>query len=531
SLSNTSADKWKGAGELGPRYNAAMGVTQELGPQTYVELFANYNTIERHHFKKFTYPEASDISAYYENDFSQSLSGNPDQDINYYGYNQGEYTNTDVMAIFSHKFKSSVHFQLKAYYATEDADYNESVKRGPNNLVFNRIRDINRAGVIPELKGWIDGINYTLGYWHETSGNDAYVYNSRITANGLQPIGYGFYTVSNDYSNIHSPYLKFSHSFNGFKLQAGLKYFYYREPAADRFTSETPKELSDTPDPDIHTEAMKHKAWLPSVGIGFDFHENLQAYLNYGKNYMRPYMYNPIISLFVNNREAFAANNMTLQSIFDEWTMETSDNIDLGIRYTSEKLTISPSFYYAKHHDVLASSYNPEVKVNYFRNVGRLTAYGADIECYLRPVNHLILLVNPTWNEMSYDKNLIRNDETINIKGNQSPATPKFSLKTGAVFSKNNFNSSLMIKHTGKRYGDATNLEEIDAYTLADFKASYAIPAPIIINTLSISLEIKNILDTKYVGAINASDDSNQGSATYYAGTPRTLVASVGITF
>jgi iron complex outermembrane receptor protein len=531
SLSRTSADKWKGNGTLGPRYNTALGITQKAGPDTKIELFANYNTIDRHHFKKLTYPEASDIETNYKNDFYGTLSGSPDQDINYYGYNQGMYTNRDIMVLLSHNFAPFARFNMKAYYSAEDADYNESIKRGTNNFVYNRVRDINRAGIIPEMRGWIEGIDYTLGYWHEIADNNAYVYNSHITPDGLQPIGYAFYTVNNKNSKVHSPYLKLAHTFNGFKLQAGLKYFYYREPAADRFTSESPNKLSENPDPNIHTEAMKYQSWLPSIGVGYEFNKHLQAYLNYGKNYMRPYMYNPIISLYVNNKEDFAANNMTLQSIFDEWTMETSDNIDLGIRFSNESITFSPSFFYAKHHDVLASAYNPEVGVNYFRNVGRLTAYGADIECYLKPVENLSIFVNPTVNEMSYDKNLVRNDETINIKGNQSPATPKFSLKTGAIVSTNKLNTSLMVKHIGKRYGDATNLEEIDAYTLADFRIRYAIPAPIFLNSLYTSLEVKNILNTRYVGAINASNDSNKGSAMYYAGMPRSIVASVEINF
>jgi len=136
---------------------------------------------------------------------------------------------------------------------------------------------------------------------------------------------------------------------------------------------------------------------------------------------------------------------------------------------------------------------------------------------------------------MSYDNNLVRKSgavaDTISIKGNQSPAVPKISLKSGIFYSVKNFDFSLSVKHTGERFGDATNKEKIYAYTLADMGIKYSRNNVLFIKNFQAGIEIKNLFDTKYVGSINASDDSNQGSATYFAGVPHSIIGSITITF
>jgi len=82
-----------------------------------------------------------------------------------------------------------------------------------------------------------------------------------------------------------------------------------------------------------------------------------------------------------------------------------------------------------------------------------------------------------------------------------------------------------------KRTGDATNKEKIDAYTLSYMGVKYSLNNVLFIKSFQVGIEIKNVFDTKYVGSINASDDSNQGSATYFAGIPRCIIGSISLTF
>jgi iron complex outermembrane receptor protein len=531
SYSFTVADKWKGYGKLGPRHNISMGITQSIHKKINIELYGNYNAISRHSFKDLTYDEALDIENTFYDAYSENLTGIPEEDLNYYDYNKGNYTNSDLMGIFNYDISKNVKFVTKTYTSKENANYSLTGKKGPNVFMFNRERDINRMGLIPEIRGTATNTKYTIGYWFETSDNNALVYNSRIVEEGLNPVGYTYYTVNEKWGKIHSPYIKIAYTIKKFNIQAGLKYFYYSDPESERYTSVSPTEFSADPDPDLHTQTMEHEALLPSLGLGYDFSERLQAYINYGKNYMRPYCYMPVISLYVNNMEAFNENGMNLQGIFDTWEMETSDNIDLGIRYASKLLSASASVFYAKHHNVLASAYDPGVGLDYYQNIGELTASGAEMECYFRPLQHIMFFINPAYNSMTYNKNLVRGNEIIAIKGNQAPATPKISLKSGLFYSVNDFDISIMLKHVGKRYGDATNIEKIDPYTLADMGIKYFVNDLLFIKKIQIGIEVKNLFNTKYVGAINVSDDSNQGNAAYYAGISRNIVGSVSLMF
>jgi iron complex outermembrane receptor protein len=529
--SHTAADKWKGYGKLGPRYNVAIGITQVINKKINIELFGNYNTISRYDFKALTYKEASDIKNSFTDDYSEILTGDPVEDLYYYDYNKGEYTNRDLMGILTFKVSDSVKLIVKTYYSNEDANYYLTEKKGLNDFMFNRVRDINRAGAIAELHRSFNSVNYTAGYWFESGDNNVYVYNFRIVADGLEPVGYSYYPVQNKRGQIHSPYLKIAYNYHKINIQAGLKYFSYCEPESERYTSVSPTELSANPDPDLYSKTMKYNALLPTLGLGYDFTGQLQAYINYGKNYMRPYMYMPVISLYVSNIRAFKDNGISLQSIFDSWKMETSDNIDLGVRYSSRLLTTTASLFYSKHYNVLASAYDPDVKLDYYQNVGELTSRGIDIEFYIRPLNHLIIFANPAYNLMTYDNNLVRANDINRIKGNQSPATPKISIKSGIFYSIRNFDFSLLVKYTGERYGEATNTEKIDACTLTDIGIKYSYDKILFINDLQIGIDIKNLFNTKYVGPINVSDDSYQGIAVYYAGIPRNIVASLSITF
>jgi iron complex outermembrane recepter protein len=531
SYSFTRSDKWKGPGKLGPRNNMAIGITQAISPKATLEIFANYNQINRHDFRPLTYGEAMEFENDYDLSFNSSLTGNPSDDIYYYDYNGGNFINRDLMSTFTYALFDNQKIIFKYYLSSEDAAFNEGVQKGENYFVFDRKREINRMGIIPEISGKFVDVKYSAGCWIETSDNNANVYSSRLTATGLQPVGYSSYSVNQGNGSVYSPYAKVAYSIKKFSFQAGLKYFYYKDPESERYTSETPAELMDVPDPDLHTNEMLHNALLPTAGIGFKFNSKLEAYVNYGKNYMRPYMYSPVISLYVKNQQTFTDNGMTLQDVFDKWEMETSDNFDFGLRFNDNHITVSPSVFYAKHHHVLASAYDPVIELDYYRNVGELTAYGTELECYIFPVEKLMLYVNPAYNIMRYDEELYRSSESLDVKGKLAPASPKLVFKTGAVYSFKNIDFAGKVKYIGTRYGDATNIEEIPGYTLVDASVKYTMKNLWKVKALSMGLELKNIFNKHYIGGIDVSDDSTQGSASYYAGAPFTAMGSLNLKF
>jgi iron complex outermembrane receptor protein len=127
---------------------------------------------------------------------------------------------------------------------------------------------------------------------------------------------------------------------------------------------------------------------------------------------------------------------------------------------------------------------------------------------------------------MSFDDNFETGDEVLRIKGNQLPDTPKWVIKLGLIYTISDFEISPMIRWVDKRYGDAENIEEVDDYTIVDLGIKYSKEDFWWLRHASIGLELKNLFDEKYVGAIYASD--TVASVDYYAGSPFTVICSIG---
>jgi len=541
SYSYTVSDKWKGEGELGPRDHVNLGLNQKLSDVVNVDLFYNFNEIERHFFKGLNYEQASDINdnQNFRHDYNKKLTLNPKEDINYYDYNRGKFINRDFMSIIDVNLSDTFNFTLKPYYSSESATYQEGQEGFPvvgytepkKPGVLDKIRDLERYGIIPEMRFDNSGLGITAGYWFESHDLEKYVKRNVTTAGGLEYNGYMYYSENDGHGKIHSPYAKLSYQLSRFDFQAGLKFFYYEEPGSTGYISD--QSLKLTKDPDITLSKMDYNELLPTVGLGYKINNNADMYINYGKNYMRPYAYVPITNLYVNMRKAFKSANMTLQDIFDDWEMETSDNFDFSVRYKNKYFSVAPVFFYSKHNSLLVSIDDPRVinpknnmPVSYYQNVGDATAYGFELELNFHPTKNLIAYFNPSYTNMSFDNDFERGGASLKIKGNQIPDTPEWIIKSGLIYTIDNFEISPTFKWVDSRYGDALNSEKVDAYAVVDLHFGYtANYSPWLLSEMKFGLELNNLFDERYVGSIVA-DDTGTG-ATYYAAPPFTAVFTV----
>jgi len=353
SYSYSKADKWKGEGELGPRDHVTLGLSQEFGDKVNCDIFFNFNEIERHSFQSLDYDEARDIDDYYDKSFIPELTYDKIMNKDYYDYNREKHINRDFMAIIDVAVSENTNLSLKPYYSSEDATTKGKAQfmMGTTEIpgIVDKIKDLERYGIIPELSLDFSAYTVTAGYWFESHNLEKYMKKYFTTANdGLDYKGYGYYAKNDGNGEIHSPYAKISGKLDKFKFQAGLKYFYYEEPASTGYKPDLSAE-----DPDISLKAVDYDEFLPTAGIGWEFNKNSEMYLNYGRNYMRPYAYVPVTTNYAKNRSFFKIANMTLQDIMDKWEMETSDNFDISFRYHRKNFSIAPVAFYSKHHDLL----------------------------------------------------------------------------------------------------------------------------------------------------------------------------------
>ncbi|MBF0209921.1 MAG: TonB-dependent receptor [Desulfamplus sp.] len=555
SYSYTDAEKWKGAGDLGTRNNFNAMITQPIGDKKSsndaIKVWFNYNDLSQNLYKPLSYQETQDLSSNYKNDFNSTLTGLKNQDIYYYDYNKGDYNNLDIMSVIPININDSLSLTFKPYYSTEDSEILGGVA-SQGGIIQKRNRDIERYGLITQLEGELinsdlSSIIGSLGYAFES--NDMVIRTQLLDPLTFANKGYGMYTKNDGDGIVHSPFMKLAGNIDKFDWQAGLKYFSYTDPASQGYTSSAPNYELVKAD-DLYRDEKEYEKVLPTVGMGYNFSESLNIYTSYGKNFIRPYSYVPIITLYNTNRSTFQTAGITLNDLFNGYNMELSDNFELGARFRNGLFEVMPAFFYSTHDNLLTTIYDPRVNFSYQQNVGEATGYGVDLETNLFVSSNLSLFFNPTWTSMTYNDNLTYQGKTLDSKDNQVVDTPEFMAKAGMIY-RHDFNQygSLevvpMLKYMGKRYGDVEHREEVDDFITADLSFKYSRKLKLFENSsdyskssadkagtaMSVALHLQNIFDEEYIASVNASDDSRAGVTSYYVGAPFTTILSVSFEY
>ncbi len=531
SASQTKLDKWKGCGDLGPRDHCTAGLSQPLGKNAKLEFFYNYNAFTRHDFRPLSYSEADAINDFYRADFNCARSGDPARDRNYYDYHRSHSRNQEYLAAFRLEPAGWGRFSLKPYFSYEKG----KVLDGPADKAVR----LERYGATSAWRGEVAGLQLSAGYWFESFDLKKYVRANAITPTGRIYKGWKYLTENHGNGAIHSPWLQAGRSFGPLTCQAGLKYFHYTEPASTAYFGKaaagTPYDYNDAlehnlgVDRAMSLEEMKYDAWLPSLAAALHLSEKLEIYASYGRNYMRPYAYVPVAVIYSGHRQAFLRAGLTLQDIIDDWKMETSDNFDLGLRWRGDWFDLGPTLFYSRHHDILCQAFDARVGVNYQRNLGEATAWGAEIEMALYPCDNLVIFCNPSYTRMEFDDDLEQGGHRLEIAGNQFPDTPRLLLKTGFIYTLGNFSLMPTFKYVGRRYGDPENKERIPGRGTCDLDLRWHKKGFCGCREIEVGLTLSNLFNQKYVGAIVAQDDGS-GSA-YYAAPPFSATLSLKARF
>ncbi|OQX17725.1 MAG: TonB-dependent receptor [Desulfobulbaceae bacterium A2] len=527
SYSYTDADKWRGPGSLGPRQNANFALDQPLGERLDVKVWVNHNDLDQHLYRALSYQEMQNLGANYTNDYNENRTGVAAKDINYYEYNRGSYQNDDLMSILSWKASNALGFKLKPYYSHEDTEILGGTTSG-GGMVQKRTRDIERSGFMVESLADFSGLKTVLGYHFESSNMEISTQNYAITGTGLSYRGLGVFGTSGT-GYLNSPYLKLAGKQGAFDWQVGLKYFNFIDPESDGYVAGSAPSYAAVRAADLDREETTYDIWLPTLGASYRLSDALQAYGSYGKSFIRPYSYLPLVTLYSGNRAAFQAKGLNLQDMFNGYDLEESDNFDLGLRIGGSGFDVTPTIFYGKHKNLLTTIYDPRVNLNYQQNIGKATSHGLDLEMngYLR--KDLTVFVNPSYTVMTYDEDLRYAGARLPTEGNQVVDTPEWLVKTGVIYHPGDFEIVPMLRYLSKRYSDATNTQQVSDSVLVDLRASYTLRNPPIAKSMKFTLELNNIFDQEYISIINASDDTRAGVATYYPGAPFSamLIASL----
>lgn len=523
-LSYAQADKWRGEGDLGPRINGNISFVQPLGDKAEVKIWYNHNDQEQHLYRPLSYAQISNgnLKSNYNYDYNAVKTGVPAQDIYYYDNNKGSYKNDDFMAVVNYRIDDTFELIFKPYYSLEDSLISQGVTSN-GGRIQQRIRDIERYGAITQVDATLEDIKIALGYHYETSLIDVSTKNY-TTAGAYAGMGV---VATTGTTYIHSPYAKISGKQGNVNWQAGVKYFRFEDSPSLGYRSGPSPTYDLIRTPDLDREAQTHTVLAPTLGVSYDFDSSWQAYANYGKNFVRPYSYLPLVSYYQTNRAAFQAIGVSAQDLFDGYGIEESDSFDIGLRFKGDSIEISPTFFYSKHKNLLTTVTNDtNTSLSYQQNVGKATSYGIETEINFFVDDTTTLFINPTYTHFTYDENIKR----MATKDKYVVDTPKWMGRAGVIYKMGAFEFMPMVRYLGERYGNAINTEKVESAWLADFRAIYTQKNFYEKSTLKLSLELDNLFGKEYISTINANDYET-GTTTYNQGAPRTVMLTMGVKF
>ncbi len=518
------ANKWRGPGEIGPRNNINIMFDQPIGDIFDAKLFFNYNFVKQDLYRALSYAQIDDTNL----DYNSSKTGIASKDINYFGYNHGDYQNTDIFTILTIKPSNIFDIVLKPYYSKENTHIWQGV--APQNIVQKRTRDIERKGIIAQADFNISLFKISGGMQYEINDMNIYSQNYAILGDNLAYRGYGVFATSGD-SYLKSPFLQVAFDDQKFKAQTGIKYFRFDESASQGYVTSKTAPYSLVRAPDLDRKARVYDIWLPNAGISYRFSDEFELYANYGRNFIRPYAYMPLVNLYNQNRSNFQKAHITLNDLFDGFNIERSDNIDVGARIRGAWFDILPTFFYSKQKNLLTTVYDPRVRLNYQQNIGKATGWGFELAFNAYISDYLTFFFNPSYTKLTYDNNISYMGNVINCKDKQVVDVPKLLLKSGLIVNYDKWQFIPSVLFMGTRYADAAHTQEIASYTTLNAQVNYTLKNIYKMHELKLSLQLNNILNKKYIAVINSMDDTLAGNTSFYPGEPFSASLTASVTF
>ena len=537
--SYSAGDKWKGEGDF-ERQNITGGLKLDGGQDWKAEVYAGYNEDARHNYRFFDYATVSNFA-----NFNQDWGTNPAKP-DYYDYNRQDFTDRFLFGSVTGRVAQDMKLSFKPYVLKETGEYwfSSLNKDDPSkSRVIEWMIDHENIGAVTELD-WNVGADTQVkaGLWlhnQQPPGPPVTQRKYLATAQGLKFDGWSV-LADNERHRIISPYASWFKSFERVDVEAGLRYVDLRLGALTAYNNTG--KAAGLADPDAaraaggvnsmaSAEAKTLDAWLPFVGMNWRLDRQTSLLAHAGRTYgldvnLFPYYYA--------QQAAFKAKGVSFQSLWDQLELETADNFDVGLRHVREGWYAGATLFYALHQNKQSTIYDPVVDARYPWNVADASRYGIELEAGMQLTEAWSVSGNYSWNRFRYDQDLALSSKVnLATDGKQVVDTPEHLVNLGTRYRMEAWTLGADVRYVGERYGDVLNLEKVDAVTLVDAMLQYRLN-----RAVNVTLDVRNLFDTEYVGPISAADDAianftaalngvTGNGSQYQYGAPRSVFVSV----
>ncbi len=276
---------------------------------------------------------------------------------------------------------------------------------------------------------------------------------------------------------------------------------------------------------------LKYDKILPSAGLVYNFTPAVSVFGNYSKGLQVPGTDNLYNSFY------FAPDEDAAHPI-----PETTDNFDVGLRYTSGKIQAQLTGWYTIFNNRLASAYDPELDRSIYRNLGRVDKYGIDGSIAYQPLPDLLFYVFG-----SYLKSEIQDDvqiDTVNgnpvfapTAGKRESGAPTYTFGGRVQGKLGPLELGAQAKRTGPRYVNDQNLPitidgvqvygaKAPAYTIVDLSAKLPLEWAGLNDKTYLQVNVSNVFDELYVGGFGGGLRADSAPFVQI-GSPRAFIATI----
>lgn len=546
SFSYLSNDKNKGEGEL-ERENAMLGLKYKPNDKLKAKFFVIHNSDDHHNYYNLSYAQAKDLGINFDKDFT-TTHPTANNDVNYYDWNKQNFNTTALMGEVEYKPTSKDTITIKPYYKKDKGDYwysngNLNTPAATNRVLDWKI-DHDLYGATAEYDHeFSEALKTKVGYWYHKQlppGPPVEQVKYRVVGGALVYDGYGL-LADNDYHVLQAPFAEISGKMGNFNYSTGLQYQSFKIGALNSYTYGTSSSTSPDYDTAIangtldtwaSVDAKTFHTLIPSLYLGYEFTPSTTGYIDYSRTYGFDVNLFPT---YVSNRATFVGQGVSLQNLWDTLELETSDNIDIGVKTKVGNITINPNIFVSFVKNKQANIYDPTYNVNYPANVGDALGYGAELSAYGDITDNLNFLVGLSYNRYNFTQDFQSSSTaTVQTDGKQLPDTPKYMAKAALSYNLRDWTFTPSVRYTSSRWGDVANTQKIDAFTVVDFDIAYDMGKFLGSKGTMLNLTITNLTDEEYIATINAADNvlaSSGTSSTYQTGAPLGVYCGINMKF
>lgn len=253
--------------------------------------------------------------------------------------------------------------------------------------------------------------------------------------------------------------------------------------------------------------------FLPKVGITYDLTHNQTIGASYNKGYRTGFQQ------WVTLPPA-AGGGLRSSIVAPEYL----DAYEISYRsnWLNKTLEFNSNLFYYDYTDQQVTVLDNAYRVSEILNAGSSHAYGAEFEARWRPIAPLQLFASLGLLQTEFDEFVRGNRPGENFTGNEYPDAPGYTLAAGALYrSTQGWFLGANVRHIDGFYstGDVDNSpsQYVDSYTVVDARAGWEW------ENYTVTLFAKNLLDEKYLTAVERTDSPPLYPAYGMAGDERML--------